>query len=113
MPIIKDLRRLLSQNVRDYGMFFAFFVIVVVFTITTKGLFVSSRNIGNLVNATSYIAVLAVGMTLILVIRHIDLSVGYLAGFLGAVAAISLKFWHLPLYATLPLVLAIGILDGL
>ena len=113
MPIFKDLRRLLSQNVRDYGMFFAFFVIVVVFTITTKGLFVSSRNIGNLVNATSYIAVLAVGMTLILVIRHIDLSVGYLAGFLGAVAAIALKFWVLPVYLTIPLVLALGVLGGL
>src|SRR4030065_1028559 len=113
MPIIKDLRRLLSQNVRDYGMFFAFFVIVVVFTITTKGLFVSSRNIGNLVNAMSYIAVLAVGMTLVIVIRHIDLSVGYLAGFLGAIAAIALKYWHLPFGVTIPLVLLIGVCAGI
>ncbi len=43
----------------------------------------SSRNISNLVNQTGYIAVLAVGMTLVIVIRHIDLSVGFLAGFLG------------------------------
>ena len=93
-------------------MYLAFFVIVVIFTITTKGLFVSSRNIGNLVNATSYIAVLAVGMTLVIVIRHIDLSVGYLAGTLGAVAAIAMKFWHLPVFATIPLVLLIGIIAG-
>ena len=66
--------------IRDYGMYVAFVVIVIFFTIATKGLFISSRNIGNLVNATSYIAVLAVGMTLVIVIRHIDLSVGYLAG---------------------------------
>src|SRR5512135_2966989 len=58
--------------IRDYGMYVAFLVIVVVFTVLTKGLFVSSRNIGNLVNATSYIAVLAVGMTLVIVMRHID-----------------------------------------
>lgn len=101
------------HNVRDYGMYIAFLVIVVFFTITTKGLFVSSRNIGNLVNATSYIAVLAVGMTLVIVIRHIDLSVGYLAGTLGAVAAISLKYWNVPVVPTILLVLALGILAGL
>jgi len=106
---LKDQR----HNIRDYGMYIAFVVIVVFFTIATKGLFVSSRNIGNLVNATSYIAVLAVGMTLVIVIRHIDLSVGYLAGTLGAVAAIALKYWDLPVYATIPLVLALGILAGL
>src|SRR5512136_2519565 len=88
--------------IRDYGMYIAFVVIVIFFAITTKGLFVSSRNIGNLVNAMSYIAVLAVGMTLVIVIRHIDLSVGFLAGTLGAIAAISLKYWHLPVAATIP-----------
>ncbi len=101
------------HNIRDYGMYIAFLAIVVFFTITTKGLFVSSRNIGNLVNATSYIAVLAVGMTLVIVIRHIDLSVGFLAGTLGAVAAMSLKYWHLPVSVTIPLVLALGVLAGL
>jgi putative multiple sugar transport system permease protein len=94
-------------------MYIAFVVIVIFFTITTKGLFISSRNIGNLVNATSYIAVLAVGMTLVIVIRHIDLSVGYLAGTLGAVAAIALQYWLWPVYATIPLVLALGIVAGL
>jgi ABC-type xylose transport system, permease component len=94
-------------------MYIAFLVIVVFFAITTKGLFVSSRNIGNLVNAMSYIAVLAVGMTLVIVIRHIDLSVGYLAGFLGAIAAISLKYWHLPVGVAILLVLALGTLAGL
>lgn len=94
-------------------MYIAFVVIVVFFAITTKGLFISSRNIGNLVNAMSYIAVVAVGMTLVIVIRHIDLSVGYLAGFLGAVAAIALKYWHLPVYATIPFVLVLGVGAGL
>ena len=109
----KDVLKTQQHNIREYGMYIAFVAIVVFFSISTKGLFVSSRNIGNLVNAMSYIAVLAVGMTLVIVIRHIDLSVGYLAGFLGAVAAISLKFWHLPLYVTIPLVLGLGLLAGL
>ena len=109
----KDILKTQRHNIRYYGMYIAFLVIVAFFTITTKGLFVSSRNIGNLVNAASYIAVLAVGMTLVIVIRHIDLSVGYLAGTLGAVAAIALKYWHLPVYATIPLVLTLGVLAGL
>jgi len=100
-------------NVRDYGMYIAFIVIIIFFTITTNGLFVSSRNIGNLMNAMSYIAVLAVGMTLVIVIRHIDLSVGFLAGTLGAIAAISLKYWHLPVGITILLVLLLGIFAGL
>lgn len=108
-----DMLKAQRHNVRDYGMYIAFVVIVVFFTIATKGLFLTSRNIGNLVNATSYIAVLAVGMTLVIVIRHIDLSVGYLAGTLGAVAAISLKYWGVPVVPTILMVLALGIVAGL
>lgn len=109
----KDVLKTQQHNIREYGMYIAFLVIVIFFTITTKGLFVSSRNIGNLVNAMSYIAVLAVGMTLVIVIRHIDLSVGYLAGTLGAIAAISLKYWLLPIGVTIPLILVLGVLAGL
>jgi putative multiple sugar transport system permease protein len=109
----KDVIKTQQHNIREYGMYIAFVVIVAFFAITTKGLFISSRNIGNLVNAMSFIAVLAVGMTLVIVIRHIDLSVGYLAGFLGAIAAISMKYWQLSVFATIPLVLALGLLAGL
>jgi len=108
-----DALKAQRHNVRDFGMYIAFVVIVVFFTIATDGLFLTSRNIGNLVNATSYIAVLAVGMTLVIVIRHIDLSVGYFAGTLGAVAAISLKYWGLPVVPTWLIVLALGIVGGL
>jgi putative multiple sugar transport system permease protein len=109
----KDVLKKQQHNIREYGMYIAFVVIVIFFAITTKGLFVSSRNIGNLVNAMSYIAVLAVGMTLVIVIRHIDLSVGYLAGFLGAITAIALKYWHLPLFATIPFILVLGVCAGI
>lgn len=102
-----------QHNIREYGMYIAFLVIIIFFAITTKGLFTSPRNIGNLVNAMSYIAVLAVGMTLVIVIRHIDLSVGYLAGFLGAIAAISMKYWHVPVLPTILMILALGTIAGL
>ena len=113
MSFVTDLQRALRQNIREYGMFIALFVIMAYFTVTTEGLFISSRNISNLINQTGYIAVLAVGMTLVIVIRHIDLSVGFLAGFLGAIVAIAMVSWHLPVYGAIPLVLVLGILAGL
>ena len=112
MSFIKDLQKVLRQNIRDYGMFIALFVIMGIFTLTTDRVFISSRNISNLFNQTGYIAVLAVGMTLVIVIRQIDLSVGFLAGFLGAIAAIALVSWHLPVYIVIPLVLLLGALAG-
>jgi putative multiple sugar transport system permease protein len=112
MSFVRDLQVVLRKNIREYGMFIALFVIMAIFTATTKGIFISSRNISNLLNQTGYVAVLAVGMTLVIVIRHIDLSVGFLAGFLGAVAAIAMVFWHLPVYIVIPLVLALGALAG-
>jgi putative multiple sugar transport system permease protein len=103
----------MRQNIREYGMYIALVVIIVIFTIMTQGLFISSRNISNLLNQAGYIAVLAVGMTLVIVIRHIDLSVGFLSGFLGAIAAVAMVYWHLPVYLTIPLVLLIGLAAGL
>lgn len=113
MSFIDEARKLLRENIREYGMFIALFVIFLIFTFTTNGLFISSRNLVNLVNQTGYIAVLAVGMTLVIVIRHIDLSVGFLAGFLGAIAAIAMVSWHLPVYVVIPLVMVFGIIAGL
>lgn len=108
-----EARTLIKKNIREYGMYIALFVIVIVFSILTDGLFISSRNISNLLDQTGYIAVLAVGMTLVIVIRHIDLSVGYAAGFMGAIAAILMSQAGMPVYLTIPIILIIGILLGL
>ena len=52
-------------------------------------------------------------MTLVIVIRHIDLSVGFLSGFLAALAAIGMKSYGLPVYVVIPLALALGIRGGM
>ncbi len=111
--IIQDIKKVIHDNIREYGMYIALAVIMAIFTIATKGDFISSQNIANLINQTGYIAVLAVGMTMVIVIRHIDLSVGFLAGFLGAVAAIALKNWGMSSLLAIPLVLVIGTIAGL
>lgn len=108
-----NIQKVLRENIREYGMYIALFVIIAIFTVATEGVFFSPRNLSNLLNQTGYIAVLAVGMTLVIVIRHIDLSVGFLAGFLGAVAAIALKFWGWPTVVVIPMVLLMGTIAGL
>lgn len=113
MSFTSNLGKVLRQNIRDYGMLIALFVIMAVFGVLTNGVFLSSRNLSNLFNQTGYIAVLAVGMTLVIVIRQIDLSVGFLAGFIGALAAIALTAWSLPVAVSIPLVLFLGTIGGL
>jgi len=112
MSFMQSLQKMVRLNIRDYGMYIALVVIMLFFTWRTDGLFISSRNIANLLNQTGYIAVLAVGMTLVIVIRHIDLSVGFLSGFLAAVATIGMTKYGLPWYVVILLALALGIVAG-
>lgn len=112
MNVWNEAKSLIKENIRDYGMFIALFLIMIVFNVLTDGMFMSSRNISNLLDSAGYIAVLAVGMTLVIVIRHIDLSVGYIAGFLGAIAAILIMQYELSVFLVIPIILLFGILIG-
>ncbi len=115
-----NLGRVLRQNVREYGMYIALAVIMIFFNWVAplivptlpSGTFLSSRNISDLINQMGYIAVIAVGMTLVIIIRHIDLSVGFLAGFLGAVAAILMVSANMPWYVAILVVIVLGIAAG-
>lgn len=93
-PIQKYFLSIMSSfrtNIRDYGMYIALVVIFIVFTVMTGGLFLGPINFTNLLNQTAYVAVLAVGMTLVIVTRQIDLSVGFLGAFLGAFMVVSIE----------------------
>ena len=108
-----EIISLLKTNIRDYMMYIALVVIMVFFTIKTNGGFIQARNIANLINQAGYVAILAIGMTLILILKHIDLSVGYVAGFSGAIAAILLTKYHVNVWLTIIIVLCVGLLIGL
>lgn len=112
ISFVQSLQKMVRSNIRDYGMYIALVVIMAFFTWRTNGLFITSRNIANLLNQTGYIAVIAVGMTLVIVIRHIDLSVGFLSGFVAAIAAIGMKSFGLPAYLVIAVALALGIAAG-
>jgi putative multiple sugar transport system permease protein len=78
-------------NIRDYGMFIALIVIFIVFGFMTNWIFLAPFNFTNLLNQTAYVAVLAVGMTLVIVTRQIDLSVGFIGAFLGAYVVVAVE----------------------
>jgi putative multiple sugar transport system permease protein len=78
----------LKNNLREYGMLLSLFAIMLFFQIVTDGTLLRPLNLTNLVLQNSYIVIMALGMLLVIVTGHIDLSVGSVAGFIGAVAAV-------------------------
>ncbi|MGW1747935.1 multiple monosaccharide ABC transporter permease [Streptomyces sp. NPDC002092] len=78
----------LRRNMRQYGMLIALGLIVVLFQVWTGGDLLLPRNVSNLVLQNSYILILAIGMMLVIIAGHIDLSVGSLTAFVGATAAV-------------------------
>ncbi|MGI6440161.1 MAG: sugar ABC transporter permease [Sphaerochaetaceae bacterium] len=109
--ILSEVSTLLRENIRNYAMYIALFTIFILFYFLTRGTFLSARNLTNLVNQTGYVAVMAVGMTIVLIIQQIDLSVGYAAGFYGACAAI-LMAMNIPIPLVILLVLIFGVIAG-
>ncbi|MCF7923701.1 MAG: sugar ABC transporter permease [Candidatus Izimaplasma sp.] len=103
-------------NIRDYGMYIALTVIFMTFAIMTNGLFLGPINFTNLLNQTAYVSVLAIGMTLVIVTRQIDLSVGFLGAFLGAyvVVAVENRGTAIPLalLSALVITIIVGIIKG-
>ncbi|OLZ69477.1 sugar ABC transporter permease [Streptomyces sp. IMTB 2501] len=78
----------LRRNMRQYGMLIALGLIVVLFQFWTSGDLLLPRNVSNLVLQNSYILILAIGMMLVIIAGHIDLSVGSITAFVGAFAAV-------------------------
>ncbi|MER2105674.1 MAG: sugar ABC transporter permease [Solibacillus sp.] len=91
--IKKESKLSFKFDLQSYTLILALIFIAIIFTIFTEGEFLSSRNLSNLFTQMSVIAVLAVGMTLIIVAGHIDLSVGSIVGVTGGIAAM-LQVWH-------------------
>ncbi|MET8287388.1 multiple monosaccharide ABC transporter permease [Streptomyces sp. NPDC048448] len=102
----------MRRNMRQYGMLFALGLIVVLFAVWTNGDLLLPRNVSNLVLQNSYILILAIGMMLVIIAGHIDLSVGSLTAFVGAIGAVLMVNHNLSWPLALVLCLAIGAAAG-
>lgn len=112
MSRIKDLQKNLfggtTSNARQFGMIFTLVAIVLLFQIWTGGLTLTSGNLVAVVSQYSYILILAIGMLMVIVAGHIDLSVGSVAAFTGIVVAKVMQEHSVPW----PLGILIGLLVG-
>ena len=78
----------LKNNIREYGMLLSLVAIMAFFQYMTDGTLLKPLNLTNLILQNSYIVIMALGMLLVIVAGHIDLSVGSVSGFVGALAAV-------------------------
>nr|WP_248306180.1 multiple monosaccharide ABC transporter permease [Devosia oryzisoli] len=81
---------------RDYGLLLALILIMLFFQYFTNGVLFKPVNLTNIILQNSYIIVMALGMLLVIVAGHIDLSVGSVSGFIGALAAMLMIGWKFP-----------------
>jgi putative multiple sugar transport system permease protein len=86
----------LKANLRDYGLLAALILIMLFFQYFTNGVLFKPVNLTNVILQNSYIIVMALGMLLVIVAGHIDLSVGSVSGFVGALAAMLMVGWRFP-----------------
>ncbi|SDK22543.1 multiple monosaccharide ABC transporter permease [Streptomyces indicus] len=106
--VLEGLRR----NMRQYGMLIALGLIVVLFAVWTEGDLLLPRNVSNLVLQNSYILILAIGMMLVIIAGHIDLSVGSLTAFVGSMAAVFMVNNDMPWPLAVVLCLLMGAVAG-
>jgi putative multiple sugar transport system permease protein len=104
--------RRFSINLRQSGIYIAFVAIVLLFTILTGGDMLAPQNISNIIVQNSYILILAIGMILVIIAGHIDLSVGSIVAATGAVAAVLMVNHDVPWPLALLITLVVGGLIG-
>ena len=104
--------RYLLSHMRDYGLLFALIAIMVFFQVVTDGTLLKPVNITNLFLQNSYIIIMALGMLIVIVGGHIDLSVGSVMGFIGALSAVMIVNADIPVGVTIPVCLLVGGLIG-
>jgi putative multiple sugar transport system permease protein len=101
-----------KSNLRDYGLLGSLLVIIALFEYLTGGVLLAPVNITNLILQNSYIVIMALGMLLIIVGGNIDLSVGSIVGFIGAIAATMMVDYKIPWVPVVGLSLVAGGLIG-
>lgn len=107
-----DILRFVKAHIRDYALLLSLLAIMIFFQFTTSGTLFMPVNMTNIILQNSYIVIMALGMLLIIVAGHIDLSVGSVSGFIGAVAAVMMVNWKIDPFVSMLVCLALGATIG-
>ncbi|MFG6402423.1 MULTISPECIES: multiple monosaccharide ABC transporter permease [unclassified Microbacterium] len=105
-------RRRMRIDLRQYGILAALAIIIILFQILTNGRLLYPGNVSNLIQQNAYVLILAIGMVIVIIAGHIDLSVGSIVAVVGAVAALSMQSWGLPWWGAIILALVVGAVIG-
>lgn len=110
---MKSIRSLFGGDPRQFSMLGALVILIMLFQVLTGGKVLTPSNMMNLINGNSYVLVLAIGMVMVIVVGHIDLSVGSVAAVTGIIVALALRDWGIPWWAGILLGLAVGAAIGM
>lgn len=109
---MKSLKELFGGGARQFGMVFALAALVLFFQVFTGGKVLTPTNVQNIINGNSYVLILAIGMVLVIIAGHIDLSVGSVAAVTGIVVALAIRDWGIPWWLGIVVGLAVGAVIG-
>ena len=109
---MKSFKSIFGGDVRQFTMLGALVALILFFQIGTGGKVLTSTNMVNLINGNSYVLILAIGMVMVIVIGHIDLSVGSVAAVVGIIVALAIRDWGIPWWVGILLGLAVGAAIG-
>ncbi len=102
----------LRGNLRQYGIMAALVVVIIVFNVLSKGTLLRPDNVAALIGQNAYVLILAIGMVMVIVAGHIDLSVGSQVAFIGGVLGWAMYYWHFPWPLAVALALVLGMVVG-
>lgn len=103
---------ILKEIFQKYSMYFFLIIIMLIFQIVTDGILLRPLNLTNIILQNSYILILAIGMVILIILGDIDLSVGSIAAFTGALSAVFTISFGLSTFVSIILCLVIGMLIG-
>lgn len=109
---MSGLGELFKKNIRQNSMLIALVAIMLLFQVLTEGILLKPLNITNLILQNSYILIMAIGMLLVIVAGHIDLSVGSIVAFIGATAAVLMVNYEVNFFVTVLICLTLGFAIG-
>ncbi len=111
-PQTRQTRQTLNINVRDYALLGALVAIMAFFQIATGGKLLLPANVNNLISQNAYVVILAIGMVMVIIAGHIDLSVGSLVAMIGAISALTIKNFDQPVWVAFAVAILVGALMG-
>ncbi|WEV73231.1 multiple monosaccharide ABC transporter permease [Bifidobacterium sp. ESL0790] len=111
-PKTASIKSLLFGNVRSYGIYLALVLVIIIFQILTGGRLLYPNNVVALFQQNAYVLITAIGMLMLIIATHIDLSVGSVVAFIGGVGAFAMKNWNMNWMVAIVFMIVIGLLIG-